>query len=151
MCAMLRSTAAAPLAAPLLPSMAKPGAKVTKPTAHLSGQSARELPARSPRRVRPVTTCGQGQRSNSTTRKRTSGPPGLPPVNNNDSGGGGGGGWFGPNMVRNIALNGALFGFIFMLDHYSNGGGGGFFGGGRPQRCAFWSPSWTAVTLAAKK
>lgn len=51
MCAMLRSTAAAPLAAPLLPSMAKPGAKVTKPTAHLSGQSARELPARSPRRV----------------------------------------------------------------------------------------------------
>jgi hypothetical protein len=48
------------------------------------------------------------QRSNSTTKKRTSGPPGLPPIKSNDGGGGGGGGW-GGNIARNLMLNAMLW------------------------------------------
>lgn len=65
------------------------------------------------------------ERSNTTTKKRLSGPPGLPPINTND-GGGGGGGWDGGKIARNLALNALFLGIYFLVDS----GGGGIFGGG---------------------
>ena len=39
------------------------------------------------------------------------------------------GGWFGPNMMRNVLINGGFLALIFLLDNGGGGGGGGFFGG----------------------
>lgn len=90
------------------------------------------------------------QRSNSITKKRTSGPPGLPPINDN-SGGGGGGGWDGHRIVRNLAINAALFGIYCLLDSGGpggifNGGGGGWGGGGE---CGLGGPGWLGVVWLA--
>lgn len=92
------------------------------------GRSAAVTPAAAaPSRQRqPLQVWANTQRSNSTTKKRTSGPPGLPPINAND-GGGGGGGWDGHRIARNVAINAALFGIYCLLD---SGGPGGIFGGG---------------------
>lgn len=79
-----------------------------------------------PARRQQLQVTANTQRSNSTTKKRTSGPPGLPPINDN-SGGGGGGGWDGHKIIRNVAINAAIFGIYCLLD---SGGPGGIFNGG---------------------
>lgn len=79
-----------------------------------------------PQRRLALDVSANTQRSNSVTKKRTSGPPGLPPINDN-SGGGGGGGWDGHRLARNLAINAGLFAIYCILD---SGGPGNIFGGG---------------------
>ena len=79
-----------------------------------------------PQRRLALDVAANTQRSNSVTKKRTSGPPGLPPINDN-SGGGGGGGWDGHRIARNLAINAGLFAIYCLLD---SGGPGNIFGGG---------------------
>eukprot|EP00192_Tetraselmis_astigmatica_P015123 CAMPEP_0117690880 /NCGR_PEP_ID=MMETSP0804-20121206/25388_1 /TAXON_ID=1074897 /ORGANISM="Tetraselmis astigmatica, Strain CCMP880" /LENGTH=172 /DNA_ID=CAMNT_0005504007 /DNA_START=636 /DNA_END=1153 /DNA_ORIENTATION=- len=67
--------------------------------------------------------------------------------NKNDGGGGGGGGWFGPNTVRNVLINGAFLGLVFLLDNGGGGGGGGgggFFGGDGEQLLPIPVPRFSA-------
>lgn len=77
------------------------------------------------------------QRSNTVTKKRTTGPPMLPPIDPNEGGGGGGGGGWG-KIARNVLLNAALLGAFFAFEMTSHGDGGGFFGGGKGASGWLW-------------